>query len=114
LVALALLASLCTAAGCGLSCGGEPEEQKAPSPVETAIELHSPSAAVYAGAEPLTPFDEKVVEAMQGLGPTGLIYDTCLSRAAEEYGRHIRPRKDGRDKPPRNLQEVVLHNAGCT
>jgi len=113
-------ASLCVVAaalsGCGLSCGegDAPAPASAPTSYGDAIRLKGPGAARY--AEPTEPgaFDRKVTGVLGELASRRLTYDGCLARAAQEYGRHVLPRGGQDDRPPRNLQEVVLHHAGCT
>lgn len=62
----------------------------------------------------MTPFDQRMqVEVLRSAG-RHLLYDPCLARAASEFGRHIRPGGDGEVRLPRELQEFVLHHAGCT
>lgn len=113
---------LLASAGCW--CAGEEASEAPDSGVGGApgvaeplreVTLSGPLATHYASAEALSPLDGRVAAAMDRLSSRSLRYDPCLARAAEAYGRYVKPRGAPNEaRLPRELQEIVLHSMGCT
>lgn len=78
------------------------------------VRLVMPGAERYAMKRALTPFDKQVEAFVRQRAASSLAVDPCLSLAAAEYARHVRPASDGSLYLPKDLQAATLHHAGCT